>query len=102
MKPGESISCLSAQDMVERETIAALSHNLRSDNRFSGEEGWGLPSARGVGRGTSKVARHAVQIAKQAASAGLVLGFVFTWIGGVACRVIYSFPLVLTLVWVKR
>lgn len=48
------------------------------------------------------MARHAVQIAKQAASAGLVLGFVFTWIGGVACRVIYSFPLVLTLVWVKR
>lgn len=48
------------------------------------------------------MARHAVQIAKQTATVGLGLGFVFTWIGGVACRVIYSFPLVLTLVWVKR
>lgn len=48
------------------------------------------------------MARHAVQIAKQAATAGLVLGFVFTWIGGVACRVTYSFPLVLTRVWVRR
>lgn len=54
------------------------------------------------GGGTSKVALHAVKIAKQAAKAGLALGFVFTWIGGVACRVTYSFPLVLTLVWVKR
>lgn len=31
----ESISCLSAQEMVERETIATLSHNLRSDHRLS-------------------------------------------------------------------
>lgn len=56
----------------------------------------------GARRGTGTAAWHAVQIAKQAATAGLGLGFVFTWIGGVACRVTYSFPLVLTRVWVRR
>lgn len=76
------MSCLSAQDVVERENIAALSHNLRSDNRSSGAGGAGdcLPDRCWGYAGAA--AWHGVQIAKQAARASLGLGFVFTWIGG--------------------
>lgn len=43
------MSCLSAQDVVERENIAALSHNLRSDNRSSGAGGLGIVCQIGAG-----------------------------------------------------